>query len=153
MENIKSIIKEFIDFIERGCSSIEENEKKLRQCCSKLEQSISSISWNSIKTYSSPNIVLSQKASRIKKLVHKRFPHFGHYSFTDPGNGREEAPLKDGLVTGNAIDDITTITNVFYEILGRLENINTSDALFYLEDNFKFCWGGNFKNLQIYLNS
>ena len=153
MEKIKGVIKEFVAFIETGCGTVEENESRLKQCCDKLEQSISRISRNGTKTYTTTNIALSQKVNRIKRLVHERFPHFGHYSFTDPRNGRDGTSKKAQPVTGNVIDDITAITNVFYDILGRLENIDTGDALFYLEDNFKYCWGGNFKNLQMYLNS
>ena len=153
MENIKTVIKDFVDFIEKGSSSIEENEQKLKHFCDKLVQSIPNINLNGIKTYTNPNIVLSQKISRIKQLVHERFPHFGHYSFTGYGNNGKDSVEEHDLVTGNAIDDITTITNVFYEILGRFENIDTHEALFYLEDNFKYCWGGNLKNLQMYLHS
>lgn len=152
MENIKTVIKDFVELIEKGCSSIEENEQKLKHFCDKILESIPNINLNSIKTFTNPNIALSQKISSIKQLVLERFPHFGHYSFTG-GNNEENETSNTKLVTGNVIDDITAITNVFYEILWRFENIDTNDALFYLEDNFKYCWGGNFKNLQIYLDS
>jgi hypothetical protein len=103
--------------------------------------------------YTCSNIVLSQKINKIKELVLERFPRFGHYSFTGYNSLENDDRQKNKLVVGNAIDDITAITSVFYEMLWRFENINNKDALFYLEDNFRNCWGGNLKNLQMYLNS
>ncbi len=153
MEKVKTIIKEFVDFIEEGCSTIEENELKLKQFCDELFDSIPNLNLSTIKVYNSSNIALSQKMEKIKHLVRERFPRFGHYSLTGYDNQGNGSRMKKELVTGNVIDDITTITNVFYEILWRFENTDNNDALFYLEDNFKNCWGGNFKNLQMYLNS
>jgi hypothetical protein len=153
MEKVKTLIKDFVDFIEEGCTSIEENERKLKSFCDKLLDSLPNLNLNDIKVYTCSNIVLSQKINKIKELVLERFPRFGHYSFTGYNSLENDDRQKNKLVVGNAIDDITAITSVFYEMLWRFENINNKDALFYLEDNFRNCWGGNLKNLQMYLNS
>ncbi len=84
----------------------------------------------------------------IRKQVEKRFPSLGYYNtvFEVLEVGESVSPI-----TGDAIDDISDITQDLMEVSWCFQNTSENDALWHLENSYSTHWGRHLRNLQLYL--
>ena len=146
MEEINNTIASFIALIETGCVSIEDNEKQLQFLCDKLAFQMHLVTY----TYDDTDYPDSPRTSyeEIRKTVSKKFPNYGFYNapeFVTQHVG------KTGTNIGDAIDDICDIYKDLYEVMWCFENTSPDDALWHLEESYKYHWKEHLRDLQKYL--
>jgi hypothetical protein len=76
-----------------------------------------------------------------------RFPTLGYYGSADPKEVPGEA------VVGDAIDDITDITNDLKEVLWRFDRFGPDDAHWHFRFLYQVHWGEHLRDLARYLHS
>jgi hypothetical protein len=145
-DEIKKIIDDFLLLVEKGCGSVEENEKQLKLLLDKLAfaQHFASYEFDE-KDYED---LPEQNYKPLRDLVKSRFPDFGNYNLAkDVSNNLAETEV----MVGDAIDDIADIAGDLYDISWCWNQNSAEDGLWHFKNGFSSHWGRHLRELQLYL--
>jgi len=143
---IRKTIENYVNLIEQGIGSEEENEKELIKLLDELAYYMHYVEYEYDETDYPDEDDKRKEGSR--GAAEKRFPQFGHYNQADEvlSNINETK-----ILVGNAHDDVADIYGDLKEVLWRWENNSEADALWCFQDSFGFHWEYHLRHLQNYL--
>ena len=145
-KEIREVIQEFLDLIERGSSSVETNEAALNLVLDKLALALHYVEYSFDDTTYPEAPRRDQSA--LRELIEMRFPNYRLYNTPEFTTSRIEA---SPMMVGDAIDDILDIANDLYEVAWCWENTSGDDALWHLQENYQSHWRLHLRGLQRYL--
>ena len=122
-QEIRLAVLDYLDLIERGRGSENENARALERALDGLAYAyhFAGVSLDA----GSPDSPLADYA-RFRSLAVVRFPSFGFYNVADPVIP-ESDEAKTGI--GDALDDIADIAQGLAEVEWRFEHTTENDAL------------------------
>lgn len=139
-------VSEFLEIVEQGKDTVEQNEKYLILALDCLALAYSSVAYKFDETdFPDPPKI---DAMELRSIISKRFPNYGLYNLPC------EITTKIGeteIIVGDAIDDIADITTDMQEIKWRWNNTSIDDALWHFRFGYRSHWGNHLRNLQFYL--
>lgn len=145
-EEIHSAVLEYLDLIENGRTSKEENLQALERALDSLALARNFIDFQ-FDEYDYPEAP-EQDYSRLRQLAEKHFPDFGYYNMPERISDRIAASES---IVGDAIDDVADITGDMHEIAWRWEHTSQEDALWHLQFGYECHWGEHLRCLQLYI--
>ncbi len=142
--SIESEINEFIGFILEKDRTDDIDDLIVR--LDRLALSLSKVEYEfDEKDYpESPKIEYNE----VRKKVENRFPSLGYYNtvFEVLEIGESVSPI-----IGDAIDDLSDITQGLMKVSWCFQNTSENDALWHLENSYSTHWGRHLRGLQLYL--
>ncbi len=98
---IRAAIREFLDLIENGASSVSENEARLPLMLDRLAlaQNFISFTFDDTEHPEPPD----RDQTKLRALVSRRFPNYGYYNIPEVVT---EKIGESACVVGDAIDDL-----------------------------------------------
>ena len=144
--DIWSAIRELIKIVEVGIGSEKENQKRLTYLLDYLALQIHSVDPNG--DFDGKEIS-ENSYEDIRKRASERFPNWGFYNVAlDVSVKISETEI----ALGDAIDDISDITNDLKMVLWSYENENENNALWHLKDSYEGHWRWHARNLQVFIH-
>ena len=109
-DEIKQTIDDFLLLVEKGCGSVDENEKRLKFLLDKLAFAQHFVAYKfDEKDYAE---VPEKTYEELRKLVTAKFPNYGSYNIAEDVTKN----IGDGkAIVGDAIDDIADIAGDLFE--------------------------------------
>jgi hypothetical protein len=145
-DEIYKVIEDFLDLIDKGTESIDNNEETLGLVLDRLALASHFIAYNfDDKDYEEAP---DRDSKMLRQLITSRFPNFRYY------NSPEEVTLnisKTKIVVGDAIDDIIDITVELSNVMWCWKNTSIEDALWHFKNRFDTHWELHLRDLQLYL--
>ena len=149
--DIYQAIDEFLQLIEQGKPSVEENEEALPKLLDQLALAYHFAEPDfDDSDYPDPP---GDDYDALYQMTGKRFPNYGYYHTCEFDELNYEAINHAELLIGDAIDDLADITRDLREIRWRWNNTSEADALWYFRFMFQSHWGEHLRGLQLYLYS
>src|ERR1044072_1824427 len=146
-DDIYDVVLEYLDLVEKGKESAEDNLKALEVVLDKLALARHFIDYKFDET-DYPDEPRKNYAHG-RELVAKRFPEFGFYhipnSVTDKVGEAE-------IMMGDAVDDVADIARDLSAVDWRWKKHSPDDALFHFEILYDGHWGDHLRDLQYYLH-
>ena len=145
---IRAAVREFLDLLEDDAGSVEQAEGALVTSLDRLALAQSYVSFEfDEEDHPDPP---TQSYDDLRALVSKRFPNYGYYNVADPitsdiGDG--------GCLVGDAIDDLADIARDLYDVEWCWSNTSEADALFHLQNDYRYHWRRHLRGLQLYLDA
>jgi hypothetical protein len=145
-EEIYQTISDFVDLIENGRGSVEENEKSLSLLLDKL--ALASHFVNDSKGQSADLKIPQIDSTKLREIVSNRFPKYGYYNSP---NDVTSKITETEITVGDAIDDILDITMELKTVLFYWDNSSSENALFQYQNGFNNHWALHLRELQLYI--
>lgn len=146
-EDIHNAILEYLDLIEVGRKTAEENLQALEMVLDKLALAYHYADYPFDET-EYPDAPRHNK--KWYPLAGKRFPDFGYYNV--PCSVIEQL-MESELMVGDAIDDLADIATDLEEIDWHWKHTSIDNALWYFRFGFKAHWGDHLRHLQYFLHA
>jgi hypothetical protein len=145
-EEIHRSILEYLDLLENGGMSKEENLQALERVLDSLALAHNFLDFQFDKN-DYPEAP-KQNYNRLRQLAEKRFPDFGYYNM--PLEISDKIATSE-IIVGDAIDAVADIARDMHEIAWRWENTSQEDALWNLRFGYESHWGEHLRTLQLYI--
>ena len=144
---IRAAVREYLDLIETGASSVSESERRLSALLDQLAVAMHHVvfQFDDGEYPDAPR----RDQSALRATISMRFPRYGYY------NVPESVTEKIGEAScgvGDAIDDILDIANDLDEFEWCCANTSEDDALWHLQQSFETHWRAHLRGLQLYLD-
>src|SRR4051812_6160488 len=123
-DDIHNAVLEYLDLVENGKGSKEENLQALELVLDKLALAHNFIEYQFDNT-DHPDAP-REDYERLRKLAEARFQGFGYYN--TPANMTEKIARSE-MCVGDAIDDVADIARDMYQIAWCWNNTSPEDAL------------------------
>lgn len=146
ISDIRGVVDQYLCLIRSGTDTPEENVVSLVRTLDALALAMHDVAPAVDKT-EHPDPPLWPYECR-RALACERFPHLGHYN---AAGSVSESPGESDLVVGDAIDDIADIAGDLADAVWRWERTSEADALWHLQESFRYHWGQHLRGLQLYL--
>ena len=145
-EKLNQIIEDFINFIESDLTKKLDRDKILLVHLDSLGfiQAHLDFIFDENDYEEPPLLIYDVKYNLIKN----NFNNYGCYNLPEE---IDENISETNIIVGDAIDDIVDIYLELKEIQWRFIHTSQNDALWNLENNYKFHWGTHLRNLQRYV--
>lgn len=141
--DVKSAIDSYLTAVCSPLGDEGDRIKRLKVCLDELALLANKTQYNAdASDYPDPPRTSPASWDKVEKL----FPSLGFYSAVLSVPGRRSETLG-----ANAIEDVVDIAGDLAEILWRMENTSTDDALFHFQLTFQSHWGLHLRCLQLYL--
>jgi len=145
-DDIYKTIEDFLNLVDKGTVSIEENEERLSLVLDQLAFGYHYITYNfDNKEYPEAP---EQDSKTLRQLIVTRFPNYGYYNSPDEFTSNI---AETKVVVGDAIDDILDITIELKDVMWCWQNTSIDDALWHFKNGFDTHWGLHLRELQLYL--
>lgn len=142
--DVKSAVESFLTVVCSPTCDQGDRIRRLKVCLDELALLANTTQYIADEA-DYPNPPRANPASWDK--VEKLFPSLGFY------NVALGIPERRSKTLGvNAIEDIVDIAGDLAEVLWRMENTSTDDALFHFQLTFQSHWGVHLRCLQLYLH-
>jgi Domain of unknown function (DUF5063) len=145
-EDIRHAVLEYLDLIENGSTSFEENLKSLELALDKLALAHNFIDFqfDEIDYPENP----AQDYKRLRQLAEQRFPDFGYYNMPDCVTDKIAG---SAIIVGDAFDDVADIALDMHEIAWCWAHTSPENALWHFQFGYESHWGDHLRCLQIYI--
>ncbi len=144
-DELRALIKRFLDLVHEGVGSVEENERTLVELLDRLALALHEVPRGEVTSdVEEPD----RDYDAVRAVVEARFPNFGLYGAGQllPSDGEPDP------IVGDAIDDITDIALELQETAWTWDHIGAQDALWTFRFGFTSHWGLHLRQLQAYLH-
>ena len=146
-EDIRSLITEFIELMEKGRETPLEQERELIRLLDALAYAIHFVHYTEQQDEEFKYPEKKQYESD-REVVEQRFPDYGYYNIpTDMLTNLGSS----GTIVGDAVDALADIFGELKEVLWRWDVNGEDDALGYFSDFYYFHWQNHLRGLQSYL--
>lgn len=145
-EDIHNVVLDYLDLIENGRASVEDNLQALELILDKLALAHNFLDFQ-FEDADHPEAP-REDYNRLRQLAERRFPHFGHYNSPEHITDRI---AESGLVVGDAIDDVADIARDMYETAWCWRHASPEDALWLFRFGYESHWGEHLRGLQLYI--
>jgi len=143
---IKTLIDEFIFFIENGAKLLDDKDENLLKLLDHLGLAQSFVTFTFDNTDYPEPPVLDQNKTR--KMIENSFPEYGYYNVPEHLTEKLE---KTNVFLGDAIDDILDIYCELKHVKWSFENTSVDDGLWLFQFLYQSHWGQHLRSLQLYL--
>jgi hypothetical protein len=147
-EEIEAAVVNFLRFID---SPPNDPQSRLRTLALALDRL--ALAYHSIGDIE-PGSAFVRPEKRDWAANHRRlaslFPEFGLYTSIEPAASRKVA--FDGIITGDAVDDLEDIVGDLSEVAALISRDETQNAVWNFKFSFETHWGRHLRDLQGYVH-
>jgi hypothetical protein len=144
---IRRAVEAYVEVVESLTLAAEDRLARLPSVLDSLAIAVRDITYEFDETDYAEKPAEDYQAAY--QVVGRHFPTLGYYNIP-LSITREIGEASIGI--GDAIDDIVDILFDLKDVLSRFENTSVSDALWYLNENYRSHWGLHLRELQLYLH-
>lgn len=121
-----------------------------------LEQLAHTLDELAMAYYTAPDASPSASAAtppdgdyvQLRQCISARFPSLGFYPIMDP-----LTDLRQPVMMGDALDDLTDITHDMQAACWRYEKLGADDAYWWFRFSYQTHWGRHLRELSLYLHA